>query len=312
MTTYNSYTTSTILSNIALTGHVPTGNSTFTPQNLITLADRELATPIVKQILSSRGGYYLTNTTLPAATNGLYDIPSDCIAGALYNLELIQNVTVIQVEPIEISEQFSTNTPNATTYAYYMKGNQIQILPTPTVGDVRIWYYKRPSQLVLVENSCLISSVDVPNLTVTVSSIPESIFVGSTVDVIGDQPPFNILGTALITNIAGMVITLDALPTTVPLAGNYLCLYQQTCVPQIPVEFRILLEQRVICSIYEIQKNKDGMKMSMDKLKSLEMDTLNLITNRVKSKASIINCTNGGFLQGRSQRGVAYSVGRDT
>ncbi len=311
MTTYNSYTTQTLLDNIELTGHVPTGNQTFTPQKIITLADRELATPILKQILSSRGGYYLTNVTLPASDDGLYDIPSDCVAGSLYNVELIQNVTVIQVQPIEVSEQFSTNSPNSTTYGYYLKGNQVQILPTPPVGDTRLWYYKRPSQLVLVENACLIDSIDEPNLQVTVTSIPESIHVGSTVDIVGDQPPFNILGSSVILDITGMVITLDELPETLPVAGNYLCLYQQTCVPQIPVEFRILLEQRTICSIYEIQKNKDGLKMATDKLKDLEADTLGLITNRVKSKVSVINVSNGGFLGGRSQRGTLYQAAKD-
>jgi hypothetical protein len=311
MTTYNQYTTDTILSNIELTGHVPTGNQTFTPAKLITLADRELATPILKQILSSRGGYYMTNVTLPVAQDGLYDIPSDCVAGSLYNVELIQGVTVIQVQPIEISEQFSTNTPNVTTYGYYLVGNQIQILPTPPTGDTRLWYYKRPSQLVLVEDSCLIDSVDEPNLQVTVTSIPESIHVGSTVDIVGDQPPFNILGSSVILDITGMVITLDTLPTTLPVAGNYLCLYQQTCVPQIPVEFRILLEQRTICSMYEIQKNKDGLKMSMEKLKYLESDTLGLITNRVKSKVAIINVQGAGFLGGRSQRGTFYQASKD-
>jgi hypothetical protein len=162
-----------------------------------------------------------------------------------------------------------------------------------------------------VEDSCLIDSVDEPNLQVTVTSIPESIHVGSTVDIVGDQPPFNILGSSVILDITGMVITLDTLPTTLPVAGNYLCLYQQTCVPQIPVEFRILLEQRTICSMYEIQKNKDGLKMSMEKLKYLESDTLGLITNRVKSKVAIINVQGAGFLGGRSQRGTFYQASKD-
>ena len=307
----NDYSMDTLISNITLTGHVPTGNVTFTPENLATLADREMSTPILKQILSSRGGYYMTNVTLPASQTGLYPIPSDCIAGSLYNVELIQNVTVIQVQPIEISEQYSTNTPNATTYGYYMVGNNVQILPTPPVGNTRLWYYKRPSQLVLNSDCCYINSVDITGTILTVNSIPQNIFNNSYVDIVGDQPPFNVIGTQTIINIAGMVITLDAAPVVPIQVGNYVALNQQTCIPPIPVEFRILLEQRTICSIYEIQKNKDGLAIAQKKLKELEEDTLGLITNRVKSKAAVINVSNGGFLSSRNSRGVLYQASKD-
>jgi hypothetical protein len=323
----NTYTVDDLISNIKLTGHVPTGNLTFSDSNLAVLADRELKTPIMKQILSTRGNYYLTKVTLDEVASGLYDIPSDCVMGALYNVELVQGQTVIQVNPIELSEQSSTNTPNITTYGYFFEGNQLQILPTPPVGNLRLRYYKRTSKLVLNSACCLINAVDDTGTIVTVDSIPSNISIGSYVDIVGDQPPFNIIGTQTITNIVGMNITMDITPAVpadigppavaavaaIPVVsvGNFVALNQQTCVPQIPVEYRILLEQRVICSIYEIQKNKDGIKLARDKLAELESDTLGLMTNRVKSKVDVINVSIGGFLSGRGRRWPNYQAGRE-
>ena len=299
MQTYNTYTTADLISNITLTGHVPIANSTFTPQNIVTLANRELQTSIVKQLLSSRGAYYKTYVDMAVVQNGLYPIPTDCIAGALANVELIQSVTILQVMPLEESEQFSTNSPTSTTYGYFLQGNFIQILPTPPVGNLRLWYFKRPSQLVTVDNACLVTAVDVTGTLLTVASIPSTIGSGAYVDLVGDQPPFNVVGTQTIQSIVLNVITLDAAPTIPVIPGNYVCLYQQTCVPQIPVEFRILLEQRTICSIYEIQGAGSKLKAAQEKLKEIEKDTLQLITNRVKSQTAIISAFNGGFLSGR-------------
>ncbi len=412
MAGYNGYTTQDLIDNITLTGHVPVGNLTFSPENLVTLANRELSTPIIKQILSTRGGYYLTHVDYEGRQDGLYDIPPDSVAGALYNVELVQDTTVIQVNPVEPSELCTTDSPTTTTYGFYLIGNKIQILPTPPVGSLRLWFYKRTSKLVPVSAAAKINNVDDTGGVLLVDSIPDNFGVGDTVDVVGNEPPFNILGTSVISDITGMQITLEdppldendqtyailevssilytasndgasgnditiqyvdgavlgmefvtvvgtaitvtisdgmslasnilaAFQASVPAlllvspalvgadvaqniygptnlvgganltvsSGNYICLNDQTCIPQIPVEYRMILEQRVIVSIYEIQGNKEKLAAAVAKLKELEADTMSLINNRVKSKTKIINPANGGFLSGRWARLANFSAG---
>lgn len=304
---YNTYTTSDLVNNILLVGHVPIGNSTFTAPTLINLANRELQTGIMKQILSTRGGYYLTYEDYEAAQDGLYVIPSDAIAGALANVELVQEPTIIPVNLIEESEQFSTNSPTSTSYGFFMRGNFVQILPTPSIGVARLWYLKRPSTLIPTSQAAQITSVN--GAVLTVSSAPSTLAVGVTVDVCGDQPPFNILGTGEITDITGVDITLDGIIVDVS-PGDWIALEKQTPVPQIPVEFRPLLEQRVVVKIYELQGYLDKMKAAQAKLDELEKDTMNLITPRVKSQSKIINPVNGGFLSGSSNRMTNFPAGR--
>ena len=292
---YNSYTTTDLVNNIKLTGHVPTGNATFTPANLITLADRELQTPIIKQILSSRGGYYKTYTDYPVASDGLYQIPADCIAGVLENVELVQDTTIIPVNPIEESEQFSTQSPTSTSYGFFMKGNFVQILPLPNLGVARLWYAQRPSRLVATSACAQITAI--AGAVISVSSVPSTLVANASIDAVGDQPPFNILGTRTIVSVAGTDITLSADVTGLSL-GDWICLEKQTCVPQIPVEFRVLLEQRVVCKIYELQGYLDKLAKAKESLLELEKATLNLITPRVKNKTKVILPVDGGFLSG--------------
>jgi hypothetical protein len=292
---YNTYTTTDTVNNIKLVGHVPTGNATFTIANLITLADRELQTPIMKQILSTRGGYYKTYQDYTVADDGLYVIPADCIGGAIEDVQLVQGTTIVPVNPIDEAEQFCTESPTSSSYGYFLKGNYIQILPIPNVGSPRIWFSKRPSKLVATSACAQITAI--AGAVISVSSVPSTHVANATIDAAGDQPPFNVLGTRTILSVSGTDITLDSAITNLAI-GDWLCLEKQTCIPQLPVEFRPLLEQRVVCKIYELQGYLEKLGKAQASLKELEEATLGLIAPRVKSKTKIIMPVNGGFLSG--------------
>lgn len=306
---YNTYTTSDLVSNILLVSHMPTGNNTFTPANLVMLADRELQTALIKQILSTRGGYYLTYEDFDAAQDGEYGIPANAIAGALANVELVQGTSIIPVNLIEESEQFSTNSPTSTSYGFFMRGNTVKVLPTPSIGVCRLWFFRRPSKLIVTSQACQVTAIS--GAVISVSTIPSTIVTGSFVDALGDQPPFNILGDDLeITDIAGTDITLEAEVPGLEV-GDWLALHNQTPVPQIPVEFRVLLEQRVVVKIYELQGYLDKMEKAKESLKELEETTFGLITPRIQSQSRIINPVNGGFLTGNSNRATNFPAGRE-
>ncbi len=292
----NSYTTSDLIADIELLGHLPLGNNTFTGAKLLRIATLELQTPIMKQILSTRGGYYLTYEDFPSTEDGLYSIPSTCVAGALHNVEIVQGPSIIQVSPIEEQEQFSTTAPTSTTYGYFWKGNTIQILPVPTIGQTRLWFIKRTGDLILTSAAAQVTAIN--GDVVSVSSLPTTIVTGVTVDACGDQPPFNVLGTREVINITGTDITLDQSVSDLSL-GDWIAPEGQTPIPQIPVEFRILLAQRVVVKIYELQGYLDKMKAAQAKLEQYEKDTFGLITPRVSSKPKIIHAVNGGLLGGK-------------
>jgi hypothetical protein len=300
MANSNTYTTADLVDNVLLISHLPTGNNTFTATKIIQLADRELQTSIISQIQSTRGGYYLDYKDYAPTIDGLYVIPRDCVAGTLENVELVSDTGITPISLLEESEQFSTVSPSATSYGFFLRGNHVQILPTPGMGSVRLWYIRRPSRLILSSLAAQVTGV-VGN-TLSTFSLPTNLTIGSEVDVVGDQPPFNILGTTSITAITGTDITLSD-PISNLNVGDWVALENQTPIPQIPVEFRALLEQRVVVKIYELQGYSEKMKLAQQKLQELEKAMFKLITTRVKTKTKVIMSVNGGFLSGSGRLG---------
>lgn len=297
----NSYTTTDLINNVLLVGHVPISNSTFTAPQIITLADRELQTALIAQILSTRGGYYLTYQDYATDGNNnltQFAIPSQAIGGALASVQIIISPSIIPVNQIDQSEQFSEIAPTSTTYGYFIQANTVNILPAPTTGSVRLWFLRRPNALVATSAAAQITAI--ASNVVTVSSLPATFAVDTLCNLCQDQPTFNVLSAPTITGISGLDVTLDAAPDTLS-AGDWLCLENQTPVPQVPVEYRPLLEQRVVVKIYELQGYLDKMRAAMEVLKQMEMDTLKIITPRVQNQTKIINPQNGGVKNNNSR-----------
>lgn len=301
----NTWNTTDLINKILLKSHAPTGNNTFDNTKILSLADDELQTPILAQILSTRGGYYLDYIDNQPASDGLYPIPSAAVAGALANIEIVNGTSITPVNPIEESEQFSTVSPTATSYGCFVRGNYVQVLPTTISGVLRMWFFRRPSNLIQTTQACQVTAIN--GAVISVASIPSTITSGSLVDAIGDQPPFNVYSSTSISNITGTNITLSA-PVTGLNVGDWLALSGQTPIPPIPVEFRTLLVQRVVCKIYELQGYLNKLQAAQASLKELEEVTFGLISPRVKSQTKIVNPVNGGFL-GKTSRRVNFPAG---
>jgi len=231
----NSYTTATLVSNIQLVGHVPLSNATFTSSEVITLADRELQTSLISQILSVREGYYLTFTDYEITEESVYAIPADAIGGAISGILLVITPSIIPVNRIEQAEQFSTQVPTSNSYGFYIRGNSIVVMPAPNNGVIRVWYLRRPNALVAVSAAAQITAIS--DAIITVSSLPSTFAVGTAVNLCQDQPTFDVLGLGEIAAINSLDVTLDAAVDNLQV-GDWLCLQNQTPVPQIP-EIRV-------------------------------------------------------------------------
>lgn len=300
MAVTNDYSTSQLVENVKLIAHIPLSNSTYNESEIITLADRIMKTAILKQLLAVRQGYYLTYEDQATNATGLYPIPSGATGVAIENVEIVQEPSVIQVNLVEESEQFATNAATATAYGAFVRGNSIQILPYPTAGVVRIWFSRRPSRLVQTLEAGLITAIN--GAVYTLSSVPDTFLVGQNVDAVQSQPNFALYATQAITDVTGSDITLDEEVDGL-VVGDYLAIENQTPIPQIPVEFRPLLEQRVTVKIYESQGYFEKMKAAEMDLKELESDLFSMIAPRIKSQTKIINPQNGGFLGGANRFG---------
>jgi hypothetical protein len=293
----NTYTTSDLISLIKTLGHVPQSNSTFTPATFLTLADFELRTAIARQLKEADEGYWRTYVEYDQNDDGEYAIPSGAIASSIYAVQIRNGQAIWPVSRQEEAELTTTTFPSVGNWSFYIRSNTLIMLPAQFGGVLRIPYERRPSKLVPVTSCAQVTAIN--GQVITVSSVPTAWVVGDTLDLQASQPQFDLLGDCEITDITGLDITVDGDVTDLSI-GDYLCLEDQTCVPQIPVEFHQLLAQRVVCKIYELQGYMDKLKAAKAVLKEMEDALTALITPRTQAAPKIINPSWGGRKPGNS------------
>lgn len=291
MAVQNTNTTSDLVSLIKILGHVPQSNATFTPANLLTLADSELRTAIAKMLKVADEGYFQTIVENNYVSSGIYSMPSAAVASAAYVIQIRNGVAIWPVSRQDVAEMTTTNGPSGGNWSFFIRNNKLHLLPAEFSGVLRITYERRPSKLVPVSSCAQVSSI--AGQVITVASVPSGWIVGYTLDLQSAQPPFDVLSTCTITNISGTAITLSGTVTDLAVS-DFLCLEEQTCVPQIPIELQQLLAQLVVCRIYELQGYLDKLKVAKDKANEMKADLTAIITPRVQSTPKVINPAWGG------------------
>ena len=304
----NTYTTSDLVALIKLLGHVPQSNATFTTANLLTLADLVMRTSIARQLKEANEGYWQTYVEYDQNSTGIYSIPSGALASGTYSVQIRNGQAIWPVSKQEVSEMTTTTYPSVSNYAYTVQGNKLTVLPAQFGGVLRITYERRPSKLVATTACAQVSSV--ASQVITVNSVPSGWVVGNTIDLQDDQPQFDLLGEAEITDITGTSITVDGDLSELS-ADDYLCLSDQSCIPQIPVEFHPLLAQEVVCKIYETQGYLDKLSKAKEVLQEMRENLTALITPRTSTNAPVINPSWGGRKPGNSWARFMPPAGRD-
>ena len=298
----NRYTTTELLADIRRKGHIPPNQTPFQDADLLAMADFELQTSILSQIRSCRENYFLTYTDFSISSDSNYKIPLRAIGSALSAVQLVVGTTIYQIDRVEISQQFSTLTSPNGFYSFYIQGNSVVVLPSPTTGTIRLWFYTRPNTLISPTAAAQVSSVS--GNVITCLSVPTTFTTGTPLDIIKDQPGFEaLLLDTRPTLIAGVAVTIPGTPTTT-IEGDWVALAGQTPVPQIPVEFRPLLIQRVVVKYYESQGYLDKMKAAQAKLVEMQQDILQLINPRVAEAPKRVVADSG--LIGGYSRSMKY------
>lgn len=298
MASANAYTTTELLADIRRKGHIPTSQTPFLDADLLALADSELQTGILRQILSVKENYYLTYADYAVTSDNTYTIPTRAIGQALANVEIISGTSIYQCARTERRSQFATDSSPCGTYAFYLQGNSVVLLPSPGTGTIRLWYYQRPNVLVVVADAAQVSSIASP--VVTCVSLPTTFSTNNACDFIKDQPGFDWISIDKTpTIVSSPALTFSSVSSSLA-AGDWVALAGQTPVPQIPVEFRPLLAQRVVVKYYEIQGYNDKMDRAQKKLEAMEKDVFMLINPRVAEAPKRL-VADSGVIGGYSQ-----------
>lgn len=291
----NSYTTTQLLTAIKRSGHIPSNQTPFSDTDLLNIADEEIQTGLMSQFLSVRENYYLTYYDQTVNATGIYPIHSRSTGSGISDLQLVVNTTVYQIVRMDIGGQFATNTSSSGNYSSYFQGNNIVVTPNPVTGTIRQYYSQRPNTLVATSSCAQITAINFISNTLTFSSLPTTITTSSPCDLIKDQPHFECLAIDQTpTAVVGTTVTFASLPSNLSV-GDWVALAGQSCIPQIPVEFRALLAMRVAERVSLSQGYTQKAQMLGQKRVDMEKALISIINPRVTEQTKTVN-PDQGFL----------------
>jgi hypothetical protein len=292
------YTADDIIDNIRIRATVPNSEQLFTPERLVALLTDEMRTLLVPQIMSVQEDYFLTYQDQSLTDELVYDMPEQAIGMKLKDVYIVDSDGQ-EIEKLGRREDRVGPWTNYTsTNCFHVQNNQIKLSNRPQGTSLRMYYYRRPNQLVTEAEAGRIESIDVNNNTVVLSTVPTDWEVGTSVCVIKGKPGFDCKVEA--TDIVSLSTPTVGLTSVTGLAvGDWVALEGYSPIPQLPVEAHPVLAQAVVVKVMESLGDVNGMQAAQAKLNKLQEDMYTVLNPRVDGAPKKIVSDRGVFSASR-------------
>jgi hypothetical protein len=266
---------------------VPTSQSLFTDNELIDIINEELQNRIIPYVMNVREDYFLSyidvNTSGQLLTE--YTIPSDSIGGKIHQINIITNN----------DNDINSILPRITVgqiinglSGYYIEGNKIKFYPALRQDKIRIYYFKRPAEVVNLLDTATIDIVNPTNIECI--SIPTSIDTGTEIDIISSIQPWDKVATKTVLLKTSQILDLDN--TNDIFVGYFVAKKGQSPFAQISQDIIPLLTQACVVRVMEAMNDQAGFQNAMMTYSQMESDNRNLISPRVTNQPKKISTIN--------------------
>lgn len=296
------YTTATLLETIKRKAAIPAIQQTFTDEDLLSVATDEIYNTILPAIMNTREEFYVTRSVIPLVSAGksTHQIPSRAIGMGLRELSVTVGGVERNMPRYEIEDKIYDNT-SGVLYGFFLQGNNVHVLGQQT-GQLNMYYYLRPGQLVTTSTATTIISIDADNKQMTLNNIPTGWAVGLAVDVLNHKPGFDAKQLSnTITAIDGTLVTFEDDFTTYEDGslraepGNWVSEEETSPVPQMPIEFWQYLAEAVTAYVMESQGDAEAFNRCQQRMATMLKNSQKMISPRVdgESKKFVSNKMRG-------------------
>lgn len=306
----NSYTVDELVARIALKAFTSTASS-LTPQQIVDLANDSLRSYIVPLASTLREEWWVGKTDIVVTTDasGSVAVP-DSVASTLRTVAWSNGGILTPLTRIEPESSFaylpaSGNLP----VGFELRGYTLRVLPVVSGVVLHLTAMLRPPQMVLDDDAAEIASrvgtaltLDaVPLAWQEVGGAPEQ------VDVVRNTSPFSVVATLDVVSLVGSVLTVSSVSTEAGAAldaGGWVADVGYSPFANVPIELYPLLEQDVVCTIYQGVGDK-RLKGAAERKKELEGAARRMMAPRAAGNSRpIVNpnapgMRNGGYGWGR-------------
>jgi hypothetical protein len=281
------YTSTNLIAAINRRAFTPTDQVTFSDTDLLALADEELETCILPEVISQREEFYVDSQDVQVLVGQqAYSIPNRAIGNSLREVKyLLSNEirNLARMEPEEV-----TSSQAGQPERFYLQDSKILLYPPPSssVGTLRLFFSRSPSKLVPVSSVGTISAVT-PN-SVTVNSIPLGWSAANTFDIVSAQGQHEAIASDLAAaSVSSNTVTFVQNISSLVKIGDFVSLSEETALVQLPKEYRVCLAQAVSVRILESMR-LPGASEEMQKLMKMLENVQKLTSPRVAGENRVI------------------------
>lgn len=293
------YTVTALLASVKRRGMLPATAEALSDDDFLEFANDELQTYIVPLLLSTREEYLVTYAdTTTVANQANYDLPTRAIGGKLRSVLLSDGsgafYDVPRIEPERVDDYSLTGAP----VSYYLRGNEVILVPTPTAAlTLRLGYFRRPNRLVTAAECAVVATASATDVT-TSAAVPATFVADAELDFVKATPGFDGLqeDVAITLVSTSTAFRIDENASSDIAAGDYVCLAGESPIPQIPVELHPLLAQRVVVRALEALGLQEKQAAAEATAERMRVAVTGLLTPRVEGSArKIVNRHAPGF-----------------
>lgn len=285
------YTTDALLASIKRRILMASGASVLSDSDLLALADDELRTfllPFIREVNEEHLIYRYTAAVVSGQQ--AYAIPAAAAGEALRTVEVTNaSGEYIKQDRIEAAQELKVRK------GFYIDDEHLYLVPSPVQGaTLRLRYWRRPGKLIgvasgvtdptrfgkIIEGAAGGTSFQMPNTITAISDTTLCQFVEA-------GPGFRTLHEATPNDISSgdpgyNAVTIDiAFPAGVDLSNCYICLIDESPVPQVPAELHPLLAQQTALTAI-LSRGAPGGETATMKRDEMKRDLTALLANRTQ------------------------------
>lgn len=274
---------------------IPTDQSTFSTEDFLEILNEEMDTGILPYLLEQHEEHLVNFVELPADVTPpfRYEIPYRAIGNKLRDIALIDasgNPYEMSRASLEEISDYQNYTNTSNSGIFYLENNNVVLmdLNTEPTSKIRMYFYLRPSSLVLEKEAGKITSIarGSTESVLTLANFPDKFANNPEFDIVGSRSPnklkkFDLNAVSVNQNTKSVTILNENLPDDL-VVGDYLCQAEESPFPQIPTELHPILAQRGAVYCLESLGDTEGLGNAIRKLASMEKGVSNLIENRVE------------------------------
>lgn len=267
------YDTEYLLSIIEKKAAIPLNQSTFDNSEILEMASDAILEEILPDLLRARQEFLVTyedlTTTKGSSDNyGWIRVPHRAVGQAVVSV----------CDPEDDNEIAQED--------YWVENNKIFF---EEEGTYRVRYHLRPSRLVETSSVATITDINRSTGVITVNARPSSFTTSQEYDFVKKKAGFDILSKDTTSSAFPTItqMTFSSIPDELAV-GDYICLADESPVPQLPVDWFQFLASYTAAAILESIGDTAAAQKIESRLARLKSNALSIISPRVQNKSKPI------------------------